>query len=282
MRPIRPTRKNRARAALVALCLLTLSLSAASCKRAGTDGNANSGETAANNANAAGAEISTTPPFSTKEPERYQATMLIRGSLGEGAGVQGMSGLTTKEMLIARDGDRRRVDMELFPGMKVSYLQTATGTYMLVPSRKIYAEFKPGAEGGPADSSKNLSPDFSPDKLLNQSPGGARYEKLGAEDIGGRATTKYRVTTSGKQGEGQAMTTESLIWIDESLGMPIKSETTLTGGPTNGAKYSTELRDLKQEVDASLFELPPDYKKVDYKDIFSQVVPSLPDLKDKE
>jgi outer membrane lipoprotein-sorting protein len=280
MNSIHPIFKKRAPTALVALFLLTLALFVASCKRAGTDGNANSGPTAGQT-NAVG-ETSTTPPFATKEPERYQATMLITSSLGEQSNVPGMSGLTTKEMFIARDGEKRRVDTELSPGMKVSYLQTSSGRYMLVPGRKIYAAFDANGESGATASSKNLSSDFSPEKLLNQSAGGARYEKLGAEDLGGRATVKYRVTTSGKTGEAKNVTTESLIWIDETLGMPIKSETTLTGGTTNGVKYSTELRDIRQEVDASLFELPPDYKKVDYKDIFSQVMPAVPGLTDKE
>ena len=215
MKSINSTQKKRVLAVFAALCLLTLSFSTSSCKRAGTDGqSANSGGTAGNTATADG-ETSTTPPFATKEPERYQATMVITGSLGEQANIPGMSGLTTKEMLIARDGAKRRVDTELFPGMKVSYLQIDSGTYLLVPARKIYAEFKQGGEGGSADSSKNLPSDFSPEKLLNQSAGGARYEKLGVEDLGGRATTKYRVTVSGKTGEAKSVTTESLIWIDE-------------------------------------------------------------------
>jgi hypothetical protein len=209
-------------------------------------------------------ETSTTPPFATKEPERYQATMVTRGSLGEQSKIPGMSELAKSEMLVARDREKRRVDVELLPGLKVTYLQMAEGNYMLVPGRKIYAEFKPGEMPGSAGQMKSRSPDFSPDKLLNQSAGGARYEKLGAEDLGGRQTTKYRVTTTGEAKEAR---TETLIWVDESLGMPIKSETTNIGGATNGSKYSTELRDIKQEVDAALFELPTDYRKVNQKEM---------------
>lgn len=280
MKSFHQTLKNRARVALAAFCLLTLSLSGTSCKRAGTDGNANNGGTAGQTT--AGGETSTTPPFATKEPERYQARMVITSSLGEQANIPGMNVLTTREMFIARDGERRRVDTEVSPGRKVSFLQTSAGRYLLLLERKIYAEIIVEGESKAVDASKNLPSDFSPEKLLNQSSGGARYEKLGAEDLGGRATMKYRVTVSGSTGEAKSVTTESLIWIDESLGMPIKSETTLVGGPANGAKYSTELRDIRQEVDASVFELPPDYRKVDYTDISNQVVPSVPGLTDKE
>ncbi|HYO91516.1 MAG TPA: hypothetical protein VEQ40_07765 [Pyrinomonadaceae bacterium] len=268
---------RRAHPALVYLLLLTLALFGASCKRSGTDGNANTNSAAGSTSVAE--ETSTTPPFSTKEPERYQATMVITSSLGEQSNIPGMAGLTTKQMMVARDGDKRRVDLELFPGAKVAYLQTAAGRYMLVPDKKVYAEFNPG---GASDPSKNLSSGFSPDELLNQSSGGARYEKLGAENVNGRSTVKYRVTVTGKTGEAKSATTESLIWIDESLGMPVKSETTLGGGGNANSKYSMELRDLKQEVDQSVFELPTDYRKIDYKDIQREIVPSVPGLTDKD
>lgn len=262
MKPFYRGTKGRAARSLVIFFLLTLALCGASCKRSQVAGNTND----AGPSTTAG-ETSTTPPFSTKEPERYQATMVTKGSLGEQSKIPGMSELKTTEMLVARDGERRRIDVELFPGTKVTYLQLPQGSYMLVPDKKIYAEFKPGEGEGQSGQMKNGSPDFSPDKLLNQSAGGARYEKLGAEDVGGRSTMKYRVTTTGRTGAAKEATTETLIWIDEALGMPIKSETTNTGGAANGSKYSTELRDLKQEVDASVFELPPDYRKVEQKEL---------------
>lgn len=268
MKTIPQTTSARAHAALPLLLLLTLALAAASCKRSGVNGNADSGNSSGNST--AAGEISTTPPFSTKEPERYQATIVTKGGLGEQSNVPGMSALTTREMQVARDGQQRRVDAELYPGMKVSYLQTSAGMYMLIPARKIYVEMKQGDAG----LTKNLSPEFSPDKLLNQSAGGARYELLGKEDVNGRVTTKYRVTATSKNGETQSVT-ESLIWIDESLGMPVKSETTTTGGAYNGAMFSMELRDIKQEVDSSVFVLPTDYKKVDYEELSRQAAEAV-------
>lgn len=254
--------------AFVVLLLLTLAVSLASCKRSEVAGNANGG-TATNET--AAVETSTTPPFSTKEPERYQARMVTAGSLGDNSNIPGMSLLKAREVLIARDGERRRMDAEPSPGMKMSFLQLPSGTYVLVPEKKIYAEFAPP---GGAARTQALSSDFSPDKLLNQFAGGARYEKVGAEDLNGRATMKYRVTLTGKTGEAKNATTESLIWIDDALGMPVKSETTVTGGGMNGVKFSMELRDIKQDVDQSLFELPSDYRKVDYKEILRQITPS--------
>jgi hypothetical protein len=259
---------NRARALFVSLLLLTLAVSAASCKRSEKAGNANE-EGAAVRKTAS--ETTGPPPFSTKEPERYQAKMVLTSGLGEESNIPGMKGLATAETLITRDGEKRRVDTEIVRGMKVSYLQLASGRYMLVPAKKIYTEFNPNGEGGNPASSKGMSPDFAPDKLLNQSMGGASYEKLGAEDLNGRATVKYRVTVGGQPGAAQAAKTESLIWIDEALGMPVKFESTSVGGPRNGAKYTMELRDIKLDVDPSLFEVPTDYKKVDYKEYSRQM-----------
>lgn len=266
MKIIQPAALKRTPRALVTSLLLTLAFSAASCKRTGVNGNKGAGDSSGQTT--AADVTSTTPPFATKEPERYQATVVTSGGLGPQANVQGMSALTTTEMLVARDGEKRRMDVELFRGMKVSYLQLPSGVYILLPAKKIYAEFKPGGE---TLLPKNSPSDFSPDKLLNQSAGSARYEELGKETINGRAATKYRITTTGQTGEAKTGTTESLIWIDDSLGIPVKSETTASGGPYNGATYSMEWRDIKQEVDPSVFELPTDYQKVDYKEISRQL-----------
>jgi hypothetical protein len=263
-------------------CFLSLSLAlvfaVAACKRSGVEGNANGA--AASNGNSAVTADNTakTPPFSTKEPERYEATMVMTGSLGgETAGIPGLSNLLSREVKIARDGDRRRVDYELIPGARMSNLQLPAGNYTLLHSRKLYAEIKPGEAGDVMAAARNLPSDFSPDKLLNESNPAATYERLGTENVNGRTTTKYRVTMKGK-GEASAVQTETLVWVDESLGMPVKSETTSAGEQARGSKLTMELRDIKQEVDPSLFELPKDYKKVTAEEITSQMLPSLPGL----
>lgn len=262
--------------AALKIFMLTMALTVAgtACRRTGTESNANTG--AANgNSTAASDNTSKTPPFSTKEPERYQATMVVTGSLGgDSPAIPGVSNLLSREMQIARDGDRRRVDYELMPGARMSDLQTPAGHFMLLHSKKLYAEVKPGAAGDLTAAARNLPSDFSPEKLINETNPGANYEKLGTEVLNGRTVTKYRVTTTGK-GEGRGLSTETLVWIDESLGMPVKSETVSTGEQARGSRVTMELRDIKQEVDQSLFELPKDYKKVSSEEITAQLIPSL-------
>lgn len=269
MNLIEAAANERGRAAFVHLLLLTLVVACASCRRSEVAGNANAVDAAGKSAPAG--ETFTSPPFSTKEPERFQARMVTEGRFGEGSNLPGTPEIRTAEELITRDGEKRRVDRELSGGMKVSYLQLSSGLYLLVHEKKIYAEVKVTDEGGEATSPKSVPADFSPDKLLNQSPGGARYEKLGTEDVNGRATVKYRVTIVENAGAADSRTTENLMWIDESLGMPVKSEMITTGANYGSAKYSMEMRDIKQDFDPSFLELPTDYKKVDYKELTRQI-----------
>jgi hypothetical protein len=266
---------GRRTAAILFIFSLALLITSTACNRLGGESNANSGGASNGNTTTAGDNTSKTPPFATKEPERYEATMVVTGSLGGDTPViPGVSNLLSKEVQIARDGDRRRVDYELIPGARMSDLQIPAGHYMLLHSKKLYAEVKPGDSGDLTAAVRNLPSDFSPDKLINESSPGATYEKLGTEVLNGRTTTKYRVTTKGK-GEGSGMATETIVWVDESLGMPIKSETVSTGDRGRGSKVTMELRDIRQEVDQARFELPKDYRKVTSNEIASQMLPSL-------
>jgi len=130
---------------------------------------------------------------------------------------------------------------------------------VLLPAKKLYAELKTETGGRGAE----VPPDFSPEKLLNEARPETVYERLGEENLDGRQAVKYRVTVR-DPGAGRAPV-ETLIWVDERLGMPVKSETT-----SAGARVTMELRDVKETVDAGLFELPVDYKRVAPEEIFAQ------------
>ena len=260
---------------LAALFLLTFLLATTSCKKSEVASNQNS---VAANAGGGTEETLTTPPFATKEPEHYQALRVITSSTGVEANGPGVADASSSQTFIARDGERRREDYETPAGTKISFLQLANGTYVLLPEKKMYAEWKPDTGGTGEGRTASVPPDFSPDKLLNEARPEAHYEKLGAETVGGRESMKYRVTLRGKTGAAKETTTESLIWVDETLGMPIKSEMTLT----DGARVTMELRDIKETVDASLFELPQDYRKVEEREIFAQLKSANTGVKGRE
>ena len=252
------------------MCVGVILISGAACKRS-ANSNANGNASRANSTSAD--ETSSTPPFPTKEPERYQATWVTSGTAGPGAAsIPGLAALTNQQMPVARDGEKRRVETEVIPGIKIIYLQLANGRYALYPAKKLYAEIKMDGSDNPLNSTQGVPSDFTPDKLISGAPAGAKYEKLGTEQINGRTTTKYRVTTSGDDGSKSA--SETIVWADESLGMPIKTEST----SADGAKFTWEMRDIKLEVDAALFELPKDYRKVEQSELISSAVPSIKDV----
>lgn len=254
---------------VLSVLLLMLFISTA-CKRS-SEGNAGDGSNS--NSSASTDQTLSTPPFATKEPDRYSATMVTSGSLGPSAGeLPGIDALSNQQMFVARDGEKRRVDSEMLPGVKISYLQLGDARYVLVPAKKLYAEIKLGDMEGMPNPAQGVPSDFAPDKLVKGTPTGAKYEKLGTEQINGRVATKYRVTVP--ESEGAAGGSETTVWVDESLGMPIKVESV----SKDGAKYAMEMRDIKLEADASLFELPGDYQKVEHRELLSRLIPSFSDL----
>jgi hypothetical protein len=253
--------------ALVAFLVLTITAAGTSCRRTRVEPAANS------NAVSGTDEGVTTPPFATREPERYQWTRVITGVVA-GAKAAASEPAVSQQVFMARDGDKRREDYEILKGVKLTVLRLPEGSYTLYPAKKIYAEI--GDAGGTTSSAaRNVPPDFSADKLVNASRTGARYEKLGTEDVNGRTTTKYRVTTKAVQG---GETVETLIWVDESLGMPVKSESITKSEATGESKYTVEYRDIKLETDAALFILPKDYRKVSQEEIQRETLSNLPGM----
>jgi len=212
-----------------------------------------------------GDQISSVPPFSTKEPDRYRATRII---IIENTNAEAGSApvTSTQSLLIARDGENRREEFNSGTDAMTVYLESSAGRFLLLPGQKLYADLNSTSAESIDDTSDDSKSsgvlDFSPDRLLHETSAAARYQTLGAENLAGRKTTKYRVT-SGDASGGIGSGSVTLIWIDDELGMPIRCETSSVGGD-HPSKVTTELRDIVREVDARLFELPPDYKKVDY------------------
>lgn len=249
-------------ALLLLVLLLVLNVA---CKTTGGGGTGAGGGSANGNSGAeAAGEKSFTPPFQTREPERYQARMVLRSG-GETE--------SSSETFIARDGDERREDYEWMPGVRVSDLNTRAGHFLLLPDSKLYAEVTHDHGGGlaaPSGADISLPEDFSPDRLVNEARSEAVYERLGVEEWNGRAATKYRVRTL-SDGGGATGTAEQLIWVDEQLGMPVRSVTVSSGAGTPQVRYSMELLDLKQEVDRGLFTVPQGYRKVLLREMLAHV-----------
>ena len=187
--------------------------------------------------------VSNTPPFQTKEPERYRATRTITNVSADGK-------TNVIKHSIAKDGELRRLESYYDSGTLV-LLNGPQGAFVVLPGEKIYAE------AGEAPPSSSLEDESSPERLLHTDSSNSSYQKLGTESISGRKTEKYRVVVNGGN-TGNVSSSETLIWFDEALGMAIRSETK----SSDGSRSTMELSDISVEVDKNLFQVPADYKKI--------------------
>ena len=224
------------RAALLSIAA-SVTLLAAGCaqnQKLGTETNANT------------AVFSSTPPFATAEPERYRATRTITT-----VAANGQTAVT--KYSIARNGEARREESEN-NGQRVVYLTLPNGRFVLFPDEKIYA-----AVTSEEANSGELEPEAAPDRLLHTELVTPGYQKLGAETINGRELQKYRIVVNNSAGENVSVG-KTLLWFDEALHMPVRTEISSPNGP----RVTTELSDVVLNVNQTLFEIPKDYQKVGF------------------
>ncbi|MCA1576579.1 MAG: hypothetical protein LC794_04345 [Acidobacteria bacterium] len=205
-------------------------------------------ETAANDT-----VVSSTPPFQTKEPERYRATRTM--TTFTATDVEEIT-----KNLIARDGELRREETEV-DGQRVVYLNLPEGRFMLLPDDKVFADAKDVdhlASGLDSDGESETSPD----RLLHTEPISTAYQRIGVESVNGRNTQKYRVVVNSSTG-ANVSASETVVWVDEALQMPIKSEMK----SADGTRWTMELTDIVLEIDPGVFRIPEDYKKIAFSEL---------------
>jgi hypothetical protein len=178
-------------------------------------------------------DLKSVVPFSTKEPERFRAEMVVT------------AGATEHRTFVARNGANRRWDFNFGAKNQLTRLQTDK-SYLLSPAQKIYTEM---------DAGQTVSPDewaaFLTTRWLNEIPG-AIFEKLeAAENL-----TKYRVRLD------ESSASEIIVFIDETHGLPVRQEFYSVAGEQKSLTYTFELKNLKLETDADLFAVPPDFRPV--------------------
>lgn len=193
--------------------------------------------------------VSSTPPFQTKEPERYRATRTVTTVDPSGA-------IVTTKSSIARDGEMRRHEFEV-ASRTITYLEITQGKFVLLSDARIYADT--GGETAAGLIAGADESEVSPERLLHTEPSSTTYQKLGAEQIGARSASKYGIVVNGSNATNVSVS-ETLMWIDEALGMAIKSETK----SFDGTRVTMELSDIALEVDRNVFQIPTDYKKVTF------------------
>jgi hypothetical protein len=225
--------------------------------------NANANSNANTNSNAANANSNSESgnpgaAINAREPDKYSATLAFSIETEGGDKAIGIPSLAAQ---VARNGDDRRVEFKLPDGSPLVYLDHSNRHYVILPARKQYAELTQEATG--MQFHKLLTPGQLVESLKNIKG----VERAGEGPMAGRSAEKYRYSastnTNTKAGEVKA---EAFIYVDKETGLPLRAEMLAeSSGDVKGVKAArvvAEMRDIKTDVAATLFEPPAEYEKV--------------------
>lgn len=223
---------------------------------ANSNANANSQLTNSNlNANS---DDKSGPVINAREPEKYSATLAFSMETEGGDKAIGIPSLAVQ---VARNGDDRRVEFKLPDGSPMVYLDHNNKHYVILPSRKQYAELTQEATG------IQIHKLITPGQLVEDLKKIKGVERAGEGPMGGRDAEKYRYSTSTntntKAGEVKA---EAFVYVDKETGLPLRAEMVAeSSGDIKGVKAArvvAEMRDIKTDVAPTLFEPPTGYEMV--------------------
>ena len=153
----------------------------------------------------------------------------------------------TGKMFVGRGHMRLNLSNQGHDVAMITDFATKT-TDMLMVEQKVYIEHKPGQTQGRGPGSnftEDLHP-YDPENPCANQPD-VTCKKIGVETVSGRTCDHWEITD--KKGK------VSNIWVDQQLDFPIKVTTT---------DSSLLLTNIKEgEPDASQFQVPSDYRKVE-------------------
>ena len=170
-------------------------------------------------------------PFVAREPEVFQAEMIVR------------TGETERRMFIARSGEKRRIDYDVGTDNQHGVI-ISDKEYLLFFKRKVFEE---------RSMSSNAAGSFDP---------------LSAQMLGTRDYASFdEVSRSGSIVQFSARindssNSEAIIFFDEAIGLPVKQEFYSIEGEEKKLQYSSELRDFSTTVDPATFQVPAGFKKM--------------------
>jgi hypothetical protein len=239
-----------------------------------TNANANSNVNANSNANSAmsnnnvnASSTESGSSINTREPDKYTGTLAF--SLETQGGDKAV-GLPQLILQVARSGDDRRLEFKLPDGSPLIYLDHDNRHYVILPSRKQYAELTQESTG--VQFQKLLTPGQLVESLKNVKG----IQRAGDETYNGRTAEKYQYSktteTNTKAGEVQA---NAYIYVDKDTGLPLHAEIDAeSSGDIKGVKSArivAEMRDIRTDVDPAMFQTPSDYAQVPPEKVKQQV-----------
>lgn len=253
--------------ALVMVAAMLSALTSAGCTSAPTtngNSNSNANSNANINSNANSNSSTTGAALTTTEPERYSTTMTISGT---GTFNQRQGSMPPLQFDFAKMGTDRRWSFKLpAPVGEVIYLEKAGLKYLIIPARNQYVEMSPEQLGF------QLGNLMTPITMIDQLKARTQHENLGTETVDGRAAVKYRFAgardTRTQAGTVQA---DSFVWVDQSTGLPIRSDINISTTSGETARIATETRDIQLNPDPAQFDVPAGMRKVTGEELKQQV-----------
>lgn len=250
--------------------LLALGLIGVACQpAANTTGNANTANANANTSPVANTNTTTDtgPTINAREPEKYQATLVLTAQTSGGERAQAIPPLSAE---VAHSGADQRVAFKLPNGEQLIWLDRADKHYVIAPGRKQYAELTPQATGF------QMGRLMSPGQIVAYLSKQRGYTKVGEEQRDGRMADKYAYAATAKtNSQAGDVKTQTYVYIDKETGLPLRSELfSEASGSVQGVKGVTvvvEMRDIKTDVESSLFEVPQGLEKVSEQQVRQQV-----------
>jgi hypothetical protein len=172
-------------------------------------------------------------PAFAAPPDNYTAKMVM----------QGMA------MPMAKMGNKMWAENPMMPGMVTITLMDSRKMIMMSTTNKVFME---------KDLEEETPSVYDPRVVMEK-------KKIGSETMDGHPCTKYDTVFYLKDKPAEKY--QATIWEAQDLGgLPIRNEVIMPEGKRMGGqgKMVSELKEIKVgAANASMFEIPKDYKKVD-------------------
>lgn len=228
---------------IAAVALATAVGSAAACSSAPENGNARSANAPASNPapSNASATAGTAPTF-----EPGSAQYIAANQPDYSANVTVQTGPTKLEGRVVKIGEAWRIESTFQPiGKTITFVRPGQSSIMIFADKKQYMEDPNAVDINPVTRT-----------LQGLQQPGVRFEQIGTEVVDGRATTKYRGTKEGENGE------LVLYAAPDLKNMIVKID-----GKKENVTFSATWTDINPNPPADAVQPPPDlttaYKKID-------------------
>lgn len=179
-------------------------------------------------------EIKTGIPFQAKEPDVFQADIIVTANGAE------------RKYSVARNGKNRLTIFNRGAQSETSLLQTEDGkSFVINAATKTYTENVYSANNSSNDLNQYLTTEW-----LNQRTE-ATFTNLGTEN----GFTKFQVRLA------ESENSEIVIYLDENLQMPVKQEFYAISGGQKTLTFTVEMKNFQTQTDENIFAIPNDFKK---------------------